>query len=231
MKRFVTISFVLMSVFGYSQEPASELWFSAAVPVTFGKTKNWQWHNDAGYRTNGISIMPHQYLYRTGIRKFFSEQWSAATGIAFFSTRVGYKKADHEFGNEYRLWQEINHQYKIFQQLSLQNRLRIEQRFFEAINDKDAYKALRLRYRIGLTQKLSSKWSVQVADEYMRQLQQDQFLFNQNRFMFTAQRHWNKDVQVQAGYMWLLRSTSSQHIFTISFQKAITIDGNKNGNR
>lgn len=226
MNKLFTIGLVALSARGFSQTPPAEMWIGANVSVAF--QSKWQWHNDAGYRTNGVNFIPHQYLYRTGIRRIFSTKWNAAAGVAFFSTRISYNKADHEFGNEYRAWQEVNHQHEWKDGLSLQNRFRVEERFFEEVSNRDDYKALRLRYRLALTKRLSQKWTIQVADEYMRQLQQKQFVFNQNRALFSFGHDLKKHVQLQAVYIWQLRPTGSQHILALLFQKTITVDGNKN---
>lgn len=226
MNKLLTIGLVVLSASGYTQTPPAELWIGANMAVGFHN--QWQWHNDAGYRTNGVNLVPHQYFYRTGIRKIFSTKWNAAAGVAFFSTRISYNKADHEFGNEYRAWQEVNYQTEWKNGLSLHNRLRIEERFFEEVSNRDAYKALRLRYRVGLTKRLSEKWMIQIANEYMRQLQQKQFLFNQNRALFSIGHDLKKHVQLQAVYIWQQRSTGSQHILALLFQKTITANGNKN---
>jgi Protein of unknown function (DUF2490) len=226
LNKLLTIGLVALSARAYTQTPPAELWVGANVTVAF--QNQWQWHNDAGYRTNGVNLVPHQYLYRTGIRKIFSTKWNAAAGAAFFSTRISYNKADHEFGNEYRAWQEVNHQYEWKNGFSLQNRFRAEERFFEEVSTRDAYKALRLRYRVGLTKRFAEKWTVQVADEYMRQLQQKQFLYNQNRTLVSLGHDLKKHVQLQAVYIWQQRPTGSQHILALLFQKTITADGNKN---
>lgn len=226
MNKLFTIGLVALSARGFSQTPPAEIWLGANVSVAF--QNKWQWHNDAGYRTNGMNMIPHQYLYRTGVRKIFSTKWNAAAGVAFFSTRISYNKTDHEFGNEYRAWQEVNHQQEWKGGLILQNRFRLEERFFEEVSNRNAYKAIRLRYRAGLTQRLSPKWSIQISDEYMRQVQQKQFLFNQNRMLFSFNRDLRHHAQIQAAYIWQLRPTGSQHILALLFQKTITVDGNKN---
>ena len=226
MNLFFTIAAFFVCVAASSQEPPSELWFSAAVPVNFGKQSNWQWHNDAGYRTNGISVLPHQYLYRTGIRYSFNKHWNIAAGGALFFTRVSYYKNDHEFGQENRLWQELVHQTNLSSSTVLQSRFRLEERFFEAVKNKSAYSAARFRLRTAITQKFNKNWFAQIADEYMQQAANDQFRLNQNRLMLSVGRSLPGQMQVQAGYMWLYRTVSSQQIFTLSFQKSIGSNGN-----
>ena len=225
MKPSFIIAAFFVCVVASAQEPQSELWFSASLPVNFGKQNSWQWHNDAGYRTNGISLLPHQYLYRTGLRYSFNKHLSAATGGALFFTRVSYNKDDAEFGQENRLWQELIHQTDLSSTTILQSRFRLEERFFEAVENKAAYTAARFRLRTAITQKFSKNWFAQLADEYMQQVSNDQFHLNQNRLMLSVGKSLPGQVQVQAGYMWLYRTVSSQNIFTLSFQKSIGVNG------
>ena len=221
VKLFFTIATSFVCLVGHSQEPPSELWFSASVPVNFGKKANWQWHNDASYRTNGMSALPHQYLYRTGLRYSFNKHLNIAGGAALFFTRVSYNRGDHEFGQENRLWQELVYQTNLSSTILLQNRFRLEERFFEAVGNKAAYTAARFRFRTSIIQKLNKNWSAQIADEYMQQAANGRWQLNQNRFMVSVGRSLPGQVQLLAGYMWLYRTVFSQHIFTISFQKKI----------
>lgn len=209
-----------------AQEPPGELWFSASVPVQFGKKHNWQWHNDAGYRTNGMSVLPHQLLYRSGLRFLFNKQLNIAAGGAVFFTRTSYNKNDQEFGEEKRLWQEIVHQTELSSATLLQTRFRLEERFFAAVSNKAAYNAARFRFRVSITQKIYQNWTIQLADEYMQQAAHQQFQLNQNRMIIAVGRNFSKEMQLQAGYMWLYRTVSSQNIFTLSFQKSFGANGN-----
>ena len=207
-----------------AQRPKTGGWFNMHMPVKF--TKHWQWHNDAGYRTLGISVNAIQYFYRTGIRYNFNEQWSSAAGVAFFFTRTGFTKATKEFGFEFRTWEEVNHQLPVNEKLLWQFRVRTEQRFFSATNVDSKYTAHRFRFRTGLTKKINDKWSLQVADEIMQQQANDKFSFNQNRLMISGIYHLKNNIQLQGGYMWLRWPTEDQQIATIGLLKNISWHGN-----
>ncbi|TAL48555.1 MAG: DUF2490 domain-containing protein [Chitinophagaceae bacterium] len=205
------------------QRPETGLWLAVNLPVNF--SKHWQWHNDAGYRTLGTSVEPLQYLYRTGIRYNFNKQWSTAGGIAFFFTKTNFSKAEHEFGNEFRFWEEIVHQHPLNEKLQGLIRFRTEQRFFAATTTKAKYTGYRFRLRMGLNQKLNNKWSLQLTDEYMRQEAHQQFSFDQNRLTFSGIYQFNKTTQLQTGYMWLNWPKDNQHILTMTFTKNISLHG------
>jgi hypothetical protein len=215
--------FTSVKILNAQQRPSTGAWLAVYAPLNF--SKHWQLHNEGGYRTLGTSAEPLQYLYRTGIRYNFNKQWSTTAGVAFFFTRTSFSKTNDEFGHEFRLWQEMNYQHRINEKLHWQIRIRPEQRFFEATSVKTKYTAYRFRIRPGLTQKLNEKWSVQLADEYMRQQAHQKFSFDQNRLMLSALYHFNKTTQLQGGYMWLRWPNDNQHILAISFTKTISLYG------
>jgi Protein of unknown function (DUF2490) len=223
MKNFTLILFLAVGVFASAQRPQTGQWFTLNMPVSF--SKHWQWHNDAGYRTLGTSFTPLQYLYRTGIRYQFNKEWSSAAGVAFFFTKTDFDKAHHEFGNEFRFWEETLHQHPLNEKLQLLLRLRAEQRFFAATTVKNKYTGFRFRLRPGLNQKLTDKWSLQLTDEYMRQIAHQKFSFDQNRVTLSGIYHFNKSIQLHAGYQWLKWPDASQHIFSVSFTKNISLHG------
>ena len=209
----------------HAQDPAAEVWMSVSVPVFFGKNGSWQWHNDAGYRTNGMSVLPHQYLFRSGVRKYFNSKWNAAVGGALFFTRATYNKED-EFGQEDRLWQEVVNITKIAEKSSLHTRFRAEERFFKSVEDKEAYDAMRFRLRTAFVQTLNKHWQFQVAEEYMQQLANHNFRFNTNRVAAAVIRSWEGQSQLQITYTLQTRKNSEQSIIALSFQKSIGSNGN-----
>lgn len=208
-----------------AQPPKTSSWIGAQLPVHI--SNHWQWHNDAGYRTIGTTASAYQYLYRTEVRYSFNKNWSTTAGVALFFTRSTYEKKDHEFRKEFRVWEEINFNNTISKKIIIQHRLRIEERRFAPLLNKVATTALRFRYRIAATQILSSKWSLQLYNEYMHQESVHKFSFNQNRLGTTASYAVNSSFQVQGGYMWLQRKTFSQHNLLLSFQKNIHLKKTK----
>jgi long-subunit fatty acid transport protein len=205
------------------QRPETGVWFAVNLPVNF--SKHWQWHNDGGYRTLGTSVEPLQYFYRTGIRYNFNKQWSTSGGIAFFFTKTNFSKSEHEFGHEFRFWEEVVHQHLLNEKLQGLLRFRTEQRFFAATSTKTKYTGYRFRFRPGLNQKLNNKWSLQLTDEYMRQAANHKFSFDQNRLTFSGIYQFNKTTQLQAGYMWLKWPKDNQHILTFTFTKNLSLHG------
>lgn len=224
MKKGLIILFMCMGVSGNAQRPRTGQWYTLGIPVSF--SNHLQWHNDGGYRTLETSFHPVQYYYRTGMRYNFNKHSNVAAGVAFFFTKVDFDKSHHEFGNEFRFWEELNYHHQIKEKLQLLFRLRTEQRFFAATSKKERYTGHRFRVRSGLNQRINDKWSLRLTDEYMRQLAKQKISFDQNRLTISGIYHLNELTQLQTGYMWLKWPDASQHILTITFSKTLSLHGN-----
>lgn len=209
----------------FGQQSQTLVWNTLQLPVQL--SSKWQVHNDISYRTIGVSASAYQYTFRTGVRRFINKKWNIATGLALFYTRTSFDKTNHEFGREFRLWQEIVKENKLNKKLSLFNRVRTEERFFASTSVKEKNFALRVRYRMAIVQTLSDKWKIQLANEYMRQLAGGEFAFQQNRLGVTAIYSVNSTTQLQAGYIWSKLATATQHFITCTFAKTIVTNGPK----
>lgn len=213
------IVFICLTYNTLAQRPLTGSWLTLNVPVNF--SKKMQWHNDAGYRTLGGSITPLQVFVRTGVRYSFSETLSTAGGIAFFFTKISFDKSDREFGKEFRTWQELNVTKRLGEKLNSIYRLRTEQRFFANTEHKGSYTAYRFRLRTMLQQKIGSRVSLQLSDEYMWQIVKNRMRFDQNRLAVSLVYKLKDNVQLQPGYMWLKWPDASQHIVMVTIQKNI----------
>lgn len=221
---FVLAASLLLSVqSGFGQQSQTLVWNTLQIPVQF--STKWQLHNDISYRTIGVSASSYQYTFRTGIRRFINEKWNVANGLAFFFTRTSFEKTNHEFGREFRLWQEIVKENKLNKKLSLLSRFRTEERFFAATFANDNFFAVRFRFRLALVKQLSEKWKLQLTNEYMEQLSQKKLKFQQNRLGLSAIIEFDKTTQLQTGYIWSKLTTGTQHFATCTFIKTIKANG------
>lgn len=210
----------------FGQQSQTLVWNTLQLPLQL--SSSWQLHNDVSYRTIGVSASVYQYTFRTGIRRLINDKWNVATGLAFFFTRTSFDKSNHEFGREFRLWQEVVKENKLNKKLNMFSRFRTEERFFAATSVKDKSFAMRLRYRIAIVQTLSEKWKIQLANEYMRQYASGDFVFQQNRLGATAIFSVNNTTQLQAGYIWCTLATSTQYFITCTLIKTIVANGVSN---
>jgi hypothetical protein len=218
MRKDLFIISTIVAKTAIGQPPESSAWLGLQLPVSFNA--KWTWHNDAGYRTLGFNYSAYQYLYRTGARYHFNKDWNTAGGLALFFTRSTLEKVD-DIVPEFRGWQELAWNKGIGAKFSIQNRLRVEERWFAATKNIAAYYASRYRYRVSVTRMLTGKWSLQLADEYMRQSVKGKLGFNQNRVAVSTIYAISATTQLQGGYMWTLWPAASQHNLTMTFHKSM----------
>jgi hypothetical protein len=141
-----------------------------------------------------------------------------------------FDKNDLEFGDETRLWQEVSHRYPVVKNYSLQHRLRVEERFFGETSLGHDYKALRFRYRLAVLKKLSDKWDIQLANEYLRQLLDGDFKFSSNRLSFSGYFRFATNAHIEATYYWIKFPLQSQHVFSVAFQNRIIVKHKRKSN-
>jgi hypothetical protein len=210
---------------GATQLPTASVWFTAQLSAGF--SAKWQWYNDVTYKTMKITPNAYQRFYRTGIRYQFSKEWNAAGGVGFFSTNTSTDKQNDEFGKEFRLWQELNYQHGFKKGISMQNRIRTEERYLEETNTKPSSRILNINYRLSFTKPVSKKWDILLGDEYFEQVVSKKFGFNQNRIITAGICNINKTMQLQGGYIWVLRKNFSQHVVQFTLKKLILLYGKK----
>ncbi len=216
---------LLFPVFAYCQQrPSTGAWFSVQLPVQL--SSKWQLPNDFNYRTLGNSFFALQHLHRAGIKYNFSKSWSATAGAAISFTRTAFTKSSTEFAKEFRWWQELNYK-KVFSKNTIaQLRLRTEERSFAATSTKTSFHAFRYRIKPYIQQKISGKWGLLLANEYMQQQAYGKWSFDQNRLIANGTYALDSHTQLQAGYMWLQwPANSTQHIVIITFLKNIAVNG------
>ena len=182
MKKLFIFIFCLSTKNLLAQIPSTANWFG--LQFRLNKPNKWELINDVGYRTIGMSTSCYTYYYRNGIRYKLNDTWNVAAGTAFFFTRSSYQKSNHEFGKEFRLWQDVTFRKPFWKTFALNDRFRIEERWFSSVSRKPAYFGFRLRERLTISKMLSEKWSLEVGDEYFQMLFNKKFQFNSNRLCY-----------------------------------------------
>lgn len=209
-----------------AQQPPTSHWVTVQTPVVFNS--HWQMLNEASYRTLGEKVVLNQLFLRMGTRYTFNPKWNVAASLDYVHARVKpYDKDDLEFGNELRPWQEVIHRYPVSKNLFMHHRFRLEERFFQITSLNEDYKALRFRYRLALLKKISPKWDLQIAEEYLEQLLLSKLMFNQNRLSFSGFFRYGKNAHLEATYYWVKYSKTSQHVFSIAFQNRFIVKSKK----
>jgi len=196
------------------QAQKTQAWLSVNIPVRNG---NWEWHNDAGYRNELNSFSTQQFLYRTGVRYYFSEQISSTLGYAFFDTKV--QGVVSEFGPENRIWQEFNYQQKLGAGWNWIHRIRTEERWFSKTSVGESYLGFRPRYRLALQKKVNSQLDVQFYNELMYQYQRMDWVFNQNRLGINFFIKAGNSAQFNVGYTYMTTAQSPLHLLLLGYTK------------
>ena len=217
MKKLLVLIACLSAKTLLAQVPSTANWVSLQFRLNI--SNKWELINDGGYRTIGMSASCYTWYYRNGLRYKLNDNWSVAAGSALFVARSSYQKSNHEFGKEFRLWQDATFRKPFSKTFAVNNRFRTEERWFNRVNNKPAYFGFRLRERLTVSKMLSKKWSLELGDEYFRMLSANKFKFNSNRILLFATYTMKKETQLQGGYIWLKLPAASQHVFTITFQK------------
>jgi hypothetical protein len=213
MRYLLPFFIFIFSVEAEAQQAQS--WFSINAPF---RKANWEWHNDAGYRNELNKFTTQQFLFRTGIRHYFTDKISGAFGYAFFDTKVqGVERI--EFGPENRLWQEFNGAVQLNERNSMIHRIRTEERWFSKTSIGKSYFGFRSRYRIAFQRKLSENIDIQFYNELMYQLRETQFEFNQNRVGLNFFVKLSSKAQVNLGYTYMSTSQNPFHLILIGFTK------------
>lgn len=228
MRKILFILIITSNITGaQAQPPVSSDWMTLQLPVSAGD--RWQWLNEYSYRTIGQSASLYQLFLRTGAKYLINPHWSAASSIDMVTTRTSSEKDNKNYGREWRIWQELTYKSRPGKKMSWQNRFRIEERFFQQTQNTGAYTSVRFRCRLSATRAITSRWSVQLADEVMEERTRAAWgAFNQNRIYLNSIHQLNTTLQAQAGYYIVLRSASRlQQVFALTVQQKLAFRGGK----
>lgn len=222
MRRRLLISQLIFSAaILNAQQPKLTNWITVQAPIVLNN--KWQLLTEASYRTVGESFVLNQLFLRTGFRHTINAVWNVAAATDYVHSKIKPDKANHEYGNEFRIWQEVTNRTTLKKNWSWLNRFRIEERFYQTTSVQNAFTGYRLRYRMGVLKTISPKWDVMLADEYLRQFQKGDFVFNQNRIQLATYYRFAKTAHFQFDYYLIKFPRQYQHVFSLIFQKRILV--------
>ena len=145
----------------------------------------------AHFRFFEIGDDMQQFIGRLGGNYKINKNLSATIGYAFLNTDTTFNLDGGDF-NEHRIYEDFNVKHKI-SKLGFAHRFRAEQRFF---NSQTGHF---IRYQLGLSYPLSSKWSTYIYDEIFFDF--DGEAYNQNWLGFGVKYKLSNAVKLQVGYM------------------------------
>ena len=167
---------------------------------------SWGLHFDAQVRSGNDWENVRNLLLRPGVTYFFNKKSNATLGYAYVET---FNVAPKSTLTEHRIWEQYIYNAKIGR-ASLQNRLRLEQRFIER-QTEDVF-SQRLRYFVRsiiplVKQKeaFSKGFFVAVQDEVFFNIQNkkkiNNSVFDQNRLYAAVGYRLSPKVDIETGFM------------------------------
>lgn len=216
--------------------PQSLYWLRYQLHINF--TQKLYWSNEIDNRRFFNPDVQNQLIFHSRLH-FKKAQWNFAAGLTFSNAyaqrpELGYKNITSEVRPVAEAAHELNRHG-----ITLQNRLRIDNRFFEvneheSIWQESRYLA-RLRYRLQLKiplikQRDKNPIDLRIADEIMFNSQEN--IFDQNRFYLTGDFYVNRKVSLEAGYIYIYQQRFgtqdffSRHILRFSLLHRVNPDRN-----
>lgn len=201
--------------------------FAAWASVLVNSRFNSHWSNtfDLGYRTLGSDFIPYQNYFRTGLRYHFDPQVTALCGLSYFNTKTSFLPENHEYGHEFRIYQEIQRQSSRNKKILLDLRLRNEQRFFSGTSKRDPYHSFRLAGRMMAGYQFNNQFTWQIGSEYFESLTFNKLIMDQVRFINQIIVRMNKGFSLNLMYMYTIRKAYEQSVFNFVIVKNFNFDG------
>lgn len=209
----------LITAAAYSQTAPPAEWLGVNVLVHL-KNKL-EWSNEFGYRTFTKSFIRYQHFARFSLRYHAFAKTSLATGMSFFNTRQSLEEKVPEYGNEFRLHEELANIQALSSGLDLMHRLRLEQRFMQSTSLREAHLKHRGRYQIALQWKFQKRWFLSPAIEYMAGLDKNILTMDQLRLLTWLSYNPSWHYRITLGLHYHVRPQYNQMVYQFLFIKLI----------
>lgn len=239
MKRLKNI-YVLLFILGFSRVQSQNVvdqslyWIRYQNQLIF--SPKFSWNNEVDNRRFFSPDVENQFIFHSRLH-YKREKWDFAGGLTL--SWIFAQKPENGFDHavaEIRPVAEVTHEQPIGKIL-LQNRLRIDNRFFQENPDKsiweESFYVLRLRYRIQvrIPIKINAEEiptiSLRIADEIMFNTKEN--TFDQNRIYVTGEFYVNKNLSLETGYLYIyqqrlgLDEYFSRHVIRFSVLHRISM--------
>ncbi len=193
LSRYLLILVMLLPVFGFTQmlfrNNVSMLWLGYYQTIQLSDRLSMV--SDAQVRTKEWNRELSQLLLRSGLNLKLKTWLNASIGLADFLFFRNTSVADR---NEYRLWQEAAFTYPLFQRCNATSRIRVEQRFFNAITDGRLSAVTQFIPRCRFRQEIQFSFSKADAKRSIKLMLGEEFLFNLSKKItadcFDQNRNW-----------------------------------------
>ncbi|MDJ1496637.1 DUF2490 domain-containing protein [Cytophagaceae bacterium DM2B3-1] len=204
-------------------------WFRYYNQLTI--SEKFIWHNEIENRRRFDVGTENQLIGHSHLH-YNAGTWEPAVGVTL-SRQQSYNTSTGVTSRlaEVRPFQEIAHKLKLSKKASLQNKLRVDERFLHRTVSGEATAedsfVLRLRYRIQLNYQISTKGSLKVSDELFVNTNNGVW-YDQNRFYIGYEQALSKTFGLEAGYMhnyWQRKENTylDRHIVRITLSHRIRL--------
>jgi hypothetical protein len=176
----------------------------------------WYWVNEGENRRFFSPDEENQLITHTHIHRR-AGQWDVGAGMTFSWIYAQFPERGYEHAvSEVRPFVEVAHELPIGKAF-IQNKLRVDNRFFEIGNDagvlEDYYYVTRIRYRLQFRFILKGKEDkpvigMRLADEIMFHTKQN--VFDQNRVQASVDFLVIKSLSLEAGYVYLFQQRAGR---------------------
>ncbi len=201
MKHFllITLLVILGTTVANAQNPGEDKLGSWAMLFTNNRiSEKYSIHAEAQYRTYEFGTNFNQLLLRTALNYEVSDNAMLSVGYGYITTDTSFEEIiDEKNVRENRLYEQFVLRNAIGN-LKFSHRYRLEQRFINR-SGGDNTTEHRARYFLRVTYPLSNSWFLTAYDEIFINLQND--FFGQNRLYGAVGYNFNKDVNLQIGYL------------------------------
>lgn len=212
MKKLLLSVFIIAQLLNVRPAQAQHQEFSGwgAYFHTQKFSKHWGALFDAQFRSADDWKYLKNPLIRPAVSYYFNPNQFASVGYLFTGT-YNHAPAGNTFRREQRTWEQFIHNHKLNTSIAVQHRFRLEQRYVDQLQDKDAYFAQRFRYFVRGVVPLKkvntfSKGAfVGLQNEVFANVQNrdkvNGSVFDQNRAYVSLGYRLSKQMDVEAGYL------------------------------
>lgn len=216
-----------MNVFG--QDAPFAAWSSVLINTRFHS--NWSNTTDLGYRTISHDFTPYQNFIRSGLRYHYNQKISLLGGVAYFNTKTSFLPENHEYGHEFRIYQEIQRLSSRRKKTVFDLRLRNEQRFFSGTSTRDAYHSFRVAGRVLLGYQFTNQFAWHLGSEYFESVTFNKLGSDQVRLITQLVTRMNHGFSLSFMYMYVMRKAYDQSVFNLVLVKNFNFNGRSTPSR
>ncbi|QJD97448.1 DUF2490 domain-containing protein [Mucilaginibacter robiniae] len=212
MRKILLSAFIIVQLLNGNRVKAQRQEFSGwgAYFHTQKFSKHWGALFDAQFRSaDEIKYLKHP-LIRPALSYYFNPNQLASVGYLFTGT-YNHAPEGNTFRREHRSFEQFIHNHKVNTSIAVQHRFRLEQRYVDQLQEKDAFFAQRFRYFVrGVVPfKKESTFNkgafVGLQNEVFANVQNrdkvNGSIFDQNRAYVALGYRVSKQFDVEAGYL------------------------------